>query len=697
MNNRSMLVEIGLEEMPARFVTKALNEFQERTEQWLNQSRLSFDKVETFATPRRLAVLIHALVEKQEDSEEEAKGPSKKIALDEAGEWSKAAHGFARGQGVTVEDLYFKEVKGEDYVHVKKFTAGEPVQNLLPELKDVILSIPFPKNMKWGTNELRFVRPIKWLVALYGNEVIPFEITNVKTGNTTYGHRFLGSKVELQEASDYSRQLLQEHVIVQPEERKQAIRTQIERLADDEGWTIPIDEELLEEVNNLVEYPTALYGAFDERFLKVPDDVLITSMREHQRYFPVKNDAGDLLPYFVTVRNGDHRHLENVQKGNEKVLRARLADSEFFYQEDLKKPFDSYFPRLESIVYHEELGSVADKVRRIEILAVKIAEKAGANKEELEYTRRAAHLSKVDLVTHMVNEFPELEGRMGEEYALKSEEPEEVAAAIREHYLPKQSGDRTPSHSIGAYVSAADKVDTLVTSFGIGNIPTGSQDPHGLRRQTAAVLQVFLDQSWETDLLGFMEEALDLASGLGIIKRPKDDVLKDLLEFVKLRYKNLLQDKGIRYDVVDAVLKSNAGRVDTIVQKGQFLMETLASETFKKDVEAFSRVTNISKKAAGQKTAVDSSLLTESQEKTLYDLAENKKGSISGLLEEGKVEEAYEELQEFAPVIHNYFDHIMVMTSNEELKQNRLAQMAMVSDIITSFADFNAIVFHSES
>lgn len=696
MNNQTLLLEVGLEEMPARFVTNAMTTLSRLVEKWLEDHRLRFEKIEMYSTPRRLAIVIKGLEETQRDIEEEAKGPSKKIAIDKSGEWSKAAQGFARGQKVSVEDLFFKELKGEEYVFVNKHVIGQKTVQLLPQLKDVILRVPFPKNMKWGTNDIRYVRPVKWLVAIYGSEVIPFEITNVSTGNETTGHRFLGKKRQLADADSYVETLLSEYVIVNPVERKEAIRTQIERIAESEKWVIPIDDGLLEEVNNLVEYPTALFGSFDERFLKVPDEVLITSMREHQRYFPVKNNAGELLPYFVTVRNGDHRHLENVQKGNEKVLRARLADSEFFYQEDLKKSLDSRLPRLEAIVYHEKLGSVGDKVRRIEEIAEKIARKTGATDTQLNQTKRAAQLAKADLVTHMVNEFPELEGRMGEEYALKFGEEAEVAKAIREHYLPKQSGDQPPSSTIGAYVSVADKLDTLVTSFGIGNIPTGSQDPHGLRRQTAAVLTIFLSQEWEVELFSIINDSLEIIAAKDLLSRDKHDVMKDIGDFVRLRYKNMLQERGIRYDVADAVLSTEIGFVSKTVQRAEFLMTLLKTAEFKKDVEAFSRVLNIAKKANNQAVEVNTSLLKQPEEIKLQNVADEKRTRITQLLEEGNIPDAYAQLKELEPVIHDYFANIMVMAEDTEVKENRLMQMKEVATIITSFADFQAIVFHAE-
>ncbi|MFA9558768.1 glycine--tRNA ligase subunit beta [Evansella sp. AB-rgal1] len=693
--NRTFLFEIGLEEMPARFVTNAMNQLGDKIVQWLEDNRLTYGNIKRFSTPRRLAILIEDLEEKQVDMEEEARGPSRKIALDSEGNWTKAAIGFSRGQGVPVDELFFKEVKGEEYVFVKKFTEGQDTSVLLKELKSVVEGLQFPKNMKWGSQKLRYVRPIKWLVAMYGSEIIPFKITNVETGNISYGHRFLGSSVSLDDPGEYPNLLLGQFVLVNPTERKEAIVSQIDRISESEGWRIPVDEELLEEVNNLVEYPTALYGSFNERYLSVPEDVLITSMKEHQRYFPVKNKEGKLLPHFITIRNGDHRHLENVQKGNEKVLRARLADAEFFYQEDLKHPLESRLKRLESIVYHEELGSVGDKVRRIEELALEIGKERNLSEDDLEKVTRAATLSKADLVTLMVGEFPELEGRMGEEYALKSGEDEAVAKAIYEHYLPKQSGDDIPSSDIGAIISIADKLDTVVTSFGIGLIPTGSQDPHGLRRQTAGIVQIISTKQWETDIIELLQIAITTSEKRGLLKRDKETVLEDLIEFLKLRIKNILQEQGVRYDVVDSILKTDIGQLHTLFNKATFLNEQLSNPDFKSAVEAFSRVTNIAKKADNQTSFIESKISLKEEKELLY-VKKEVEERLTSLLRNGNVQDAYEELTKLVPAIHNYFDNVMVMDDDMSVKINRLNQMKETSSLITSFADFQSIVFHTE-
>ncbi|TVP85010.1 MAG: glycine--tRNA ligase subunit beta [Alkalicoccus sp.] len=696
MNKKTLLFEIGLEEMPARFVTDAMNEFADRLIKWMEERRIDYDHVKRFSTPRRLAVQVTGLPEKQEDMEEEAKGPAEKIAVKD-GSWTKAAEGFARGQGVSPSDLYMKQYKGENYVFTKKHTEGKDLAALLPEIKEVMLQLTFPKNMRWGSYELRYVRPIKWITALFDKEVIPFEVTNVKSGRTTWGHRFLGESAELLSAGDYENVLLSQHVIADPEERKSAINNQIKEIAATENWNVPVNEGLLEEVNNLVEYPTALSGNFDESFLDVPSEVLITSMREHQRYFPVMNQEGELLAHFITVRNGDHRHLENVQKGNEKVLRARLSDAEFFFAEDKKVSLEERLPKLGSVVYHEDLGTVADKTERIRLFASLLADKIQLSDEIRQTADRAAKLCKADLVTHMVDEFPELEGRMGEYYALHDGETPETALAVKEHYLPKQSGDKTPSSEAGSLVSTADKLDTLVTSFGIGNIPTGSQDPHGLRRQTAAVLQIYLTAGWEFNLTDLIEEAVDHTASLGLLKKDKESVLKDLQEFFKLRWKNLLKDRGVRYDVAEAVMETGLNYPGLVVKKAEFLMNRLDSREFKKEVEAFSRVTNISYKAADSDKMMDEGLFEQQEEKDLDAAVKEAAKEASESLASDSVEKTYKSLQKLVPYIHNYFDNIMVMAEDEKIKSNRLAQMKQTAALILSFAEFQKIVFHSQS
>lgn len=484
--SKDLLFEIGLEEVPARFLRAAMDQLQDKLVKWLEASRIAHGEVTAYATPRRLAVMVQQVAVKQEDVSEEVKGPSRKIALDENGGWSKAALGFARSQGVDPETFTFKELGGVEYIYVTKNSVGVETKSILSEgLLGILTSMTFPKNMRWGAHEFKFVRPIKWLVALLGDEIVDLEITGVKAGNITRGHRFLGGEAVVGEASAYREVLRAQHVIVDVNERQEMIVSQIQALAQEQDWNIAIKDDLLEEVLFLVETPTVLYGTFDASFLNIPQDVLITSMREHQRYFPVLDKQGQLLPYFVTVRSGDSRSLDVIARGNEKVLRARLSDAKFFYEEDQKLQIKDALSKLESIVFHEELGTIGDKVRRIRRISDQLSAKLAVSADAADSVSRAADICKFDLVTQMVYEFPELQGVMGEDYARKAGEKEEVAKAVFEHYQPRFSGDAVPSTQAGSIVSIADKIDTIVGCFSIGIIPTGSQDPYALRRQAA--------------------------------------------------------------------------------------------------------------------------------------------------------------------------------------------------------------------
>ncbi|MFB4164891.1 glycine--tRNA ligase subunit beta [Alteribacillus sp. JSM 102045] len=693
--SNNFLLEIGLEEMPARFVTDAMEQLKTKLKVWMEENRLSYQSIEAFSTPRRLAVRINELADKQDDITEEAKGPSKKIALDDSGEWTKAAIGFAKGQKVEMESLYFKELKGTEYVFTKKEVQGKKTSELLLDVKTIITSLNFPKNMRWGSYSLKYVRPIHSIVALFGEDIIPFEITDVKSGRKTFGHRFLGNEVDLFDTKDYEEELFKQFVVVRPEERKKAIRGQIESIAKEQDWFIPVEEGLLEEVNNLVEYPTALYGSFDKEFLDIPDEVLITSMREHQRYFPVEDKSGNLLPYFIAVRNGSNEYLNNVQKGNEKVLRARLSDANFFYQEDQKLHPEEAAAKLDHIVFQEELGTIGDKIRRLQQIAPSFGEMLRLENENLNIIERAAALAKFDLVTLMVDEFSELQGIMGEKYALMAGEKPEVAAAIKEHYQPRHAGDQVPASSAGAVLGLAEKLDTITACFGIGMIPTGSQDPYGLRRQAAGAAQILLEHNFSVRLEELINETIKVLEKSGVLKRPGKEVRQDILSFFGLRLKNILAERSIRYDVADAVLEETGGQVAVLVKKADFLQTKLHDEEFKDTVEALSRVTNIARKADKIHDDVNTNLLDEAQEKELYEAYQKLREELPIQLAGANVEKAFQLLVDIKTTIHDYFDHVMVMSEDNELKENRLTQMHKLSSEIHRFANFQHIVFSS--
>ncbi|WP_203361720.1 glycine--tRNA ligase subunit beta [Bacillus sp. REN10] len=688
MNKRELLLEIGLEEMPARFVTESMNQLGQKVEAFLSEQNIAHGDIQLFSTPRRLAVIVKDVAEAQPDMEEEAKGPAKKIALSEDGEWSKAAIGFTRGQGMSVEDIYFKEIKGVEYAHVNKFVKGKPAKELLPELREVITSLHFGKNMRWADNDLRYIRPIKWMIALFGQEVIPFSITNVSTSNHTMGHRFLGEQVEITDANAYVQRLEEQYVIADPEKRKSMIREQLIAIEKDQSWVIPVDEALLEEVNNLVEFPTALYGSFNEEFLELPEEVLITSMKEHQRYFPVKSPEGTLLPYFVTVRNGNSSALEKVAHGNEKVLRARLADADFFYKEDQKTAIDTFLNKLEAIVYHEKIGTLAEKVARIRKIAASLAELTGAESDTKNKADRAAQICKFDLVTQMVYEFPELQGIMGEKYALQKGEDEEVARAINEHYQPRHAEDDTPATFTGALVSLADKLDTIVSCFAVDIIPTGSQDPYALRRQAAGIVHILADKKWNVSLEEVIEAAVAIVKEDQIGDKEAHAVLEELMAFFKLRMKHNLQEQEVRYDMIDAVLEGRIGVVPVLFEKAAVLMAHKEAANFKEAVEALSRVLNIAKKAEGT-GEVDPSLFANDEEQALYEATVRVQEAWKTA---ESVEEKYQLLTNLQPLIENYFEHTMVMAQEENIKANRLYQMQTLASLITDFADFNAVL-----
>lgn len=686
MNKRDLLLEIGLEEMPARFIPASIEALKGKMESWLSEKQLGYTSVHAFSSPRRLALVVAGLDESQQDREEEAKGPAKRIAQNDNGEWSKAAAGFTRGQGLTVDDIYFKEINGVEYAHVKKFIKGKQTSELLPELKELILSLTFPKNMRWANNDLRYIRPIKWLIALFGEEVIPFSIANVETSNKSLGHRFLGGEIVFNNPSDYEKKMLAQYVMVNANERKEAIVSQIKKLEEENNWVIPIDADLLDEVTNLVEYPTALFGTFEESFLELPTEVLITSMKEHQRYFPVKSKEGKLLPYFVTVRNGDHQHLDKVAKGNEKVLRARLADAAFFYKEDQKLVIDDLLKKLETIVYHEEIGTLAEKVARVRAIAASLSEKLSLTKEEQQDVDRAAQIAKFDLVTNMVYEFPELQGLMGERYALQKGEKKVVAAAINEHYMPRHAEDETAKSNVGAVLALAEKLDTIVSFFSIGMVPTGSQDPYALRRQATGIVQTLIDKNWSISIESLVDLTINAMSHS--LKVAGEELVDSVLSFFKLRVKHILQEKGIRYDMIDAILAEKIGGAASVLRKANVLELRKGDADFKEGIEALSRIINISNKVTTIST-VDPSLFENEYEHELYNRFQDVMEKINSEVNE---EEYFDLLFSLKDAISAYFDHTMVMADEEKVKENRLNLMMEIASYIKGFASVNEII-----
>ena len=688
--SHTFLMEIGLEEIPAHVVTPSAAQLVEKTEKFLKEQRMDFDEVQTYSTPRRLTVKVTGLADKQPDIQEEAKGPAKKIAYDKDGNWSKAAQGFARGQGVSVDDIFFKELKGTEYVYVKKFIEGKAAADVMQGMRDVAMDLKFPTMMRWGTNDFQYVRPIRWIVAMLDDQVIPFKILNIESGNVSQGHRFLGKPVELKSADDYVEALRAEKVIVDAAERKSMIRGQINDLAQKNNWKIVIDEDLLEEVNNLVEYPTVFAGSFDEKYLSVPDQVLITSMKDHQRFFYVTDQNGKLLPNFVSVRNGNTEYLENVVQGNEKVLTARLEDAKFFYEEDQKQSIADYVERLKKVMFHDKIGTIYEKMARVRLLAAQIGKFVGLNDQELADLDRAAQIYKFDLVTGMVGEFAELQGVMGEIYARLQGENDNIAAAIREEYMPTSAEGELPTTKVGAVLSIADKIDSIQAFFAAGMIPSGSNDPYALRRQALGIVRIALARNWKLSvpmMLKFVENAMNERPDLYKNIMPGDEQ-KDMQQFIIDRLAQIMNgDKQLRHDVLDTVVANPENAFVDIEEAAKILGKHLEDDDFKETIEALTRVGRMAKKAPNfeDDAVLKAELFENESEKKLAEAVKK----VATAFEQADLEEKFNQLASLKDPITDYFDSTMIMAKDEDVKQNRLLQLKQIADLTKDFGELD--------
>ncbi|ALS00802.1 glycine--tRNA ligase subunit beta [Enterococcus silesiacus] len=689
---KDLLLEIGLEEMPAHIVSPSRLQLENKIVKFLDEHNLTYETVQSFSTPRRLAIRVTQLPEQQEDTQEEVKGPAKKIAQDAEGNWSKAAEGFVRGQGLTTDAITFKELNGVEYVYVTKHNKGQQTIDVLAGLKDVITSLTFPVTMHWADYDFEYIRPIHWIVALLDDEVIPFSVLDVTTGNSSRGHRFLGDDVTFNHSDEYEEKMKEQFVIVDSNERKTMIVDQANQLADKNNWKLDLDEKLLEEVNNLVEYPTAFVGAFDEKYLSVPDEVLVTSMKEHQRYFDVRNDQGLLLPHFISVRNGDSVHIENVIKGNEKVLIARLEDAEFFYNEDKKLSIEECVNKLKNVTFHEKIGTIYEKMQRVGVIGQIIGKEVGLSDEELTDLKRASEIYKFDLVTNMVGEFPELQGIMGEKYALLQGEKTAVAKAIREHYLPTSSEGDLPVSSIGAVLAIADKLDSLFSFFTVGMIPSGSNDPYALRRQTYGVIRIIENKNWQFPLVQLQ---MDIDAAVNSDSQKYGIQLtsgqEEVIDFVKARLRQLLATKNVRHDVIDAVISSEQKDLTKLFSSATILKKHLLDKDFKPSMEALTRVINLAKKGhelLNQENKVDVALFENQAEKALHQ-AVNK---IEEQFNENTMSENYQALVELRPLIEQYFEETMVMVEDEQVKINRLNELNRIAKMSLSLASLDLLI-----
>ncbi len=711
-----LLFEIGTEEIPAKFMPGILKQLKELAAAKMQELRIPFEDITVYGTPRRMAFIAGGVAETQADVVVEAKGPSVKIAY-VSGAPSKAAQGFARGQGVDVKDLVVRD----NYVYAVKHLAGQPVVELLPGLlMDILTSLSFPKTMRWADYEFRFVRPIRWMVALFGDQIIPVEICGVKSGKFSMGHRFMqqslkaaaesqgllsaalskvGNKVysalagvkgavEIPSAGDYKKVMYDNFVMVDQDERRALILQQIKDLAAQNGGEAEINEDLLEEVNYLVEWPTALCGKFEEKFLSLPKECIITPMREHQRYFPVLDEDGNLLNKFITVRNGGSEHLDIVTHGNERVLRARLSDAEFFFNEDRATKLENRLEKLKTVSFQEGLGNMYDKSERLVKMAemLRFAINTPVDEEEL---RRCALLCKTDLVTGMVIEFTELQGVMGREYALLDGEKPEVATGIFEHYLPRFAGDALPATTIGRIVGIGDKLDNICATFSRGLAPTGSQDPYALRRQALGVINILLDANYHISLAKIIAGTLYL---LDIKPEETGKLVPQIMEFFKQRLRNLLMEQGIRYDVIDAVFadKRNDDMVDLAV-RCKALAAYVEAGNAEPLVQVSVRVSNLCKKIE-KEVAISGALFKDESENKLHEvIAAVSKEIIPEIVlyDYAAVLKAGEKVIE---PVNTFFDNVMVMDEDENVKNNRLAMLEEVRGIVNAVGDLSLLV-----
>ena len=679
---RDLLFEIGTEEIPAHVMPHLLEDLAQLAETMLKEHRLSYEKVRTLGTPRRAALIVTGLAERQEDINTETRGPSVAIAFDADGNPTKAGAGFARGQGVDPSAL----IQRDGYVYASVHESGAATAELLTSLlPDLVRAIPLPNSMRWGDLDFRFIRPIRWFVALYGTEIVPFTLAGVTSGNHSRGHRTLApADFVITSAADYEAACEKAYIIVDPERRRAMICEQITETAKACGGTAEITPDLLEEVLYLVEYPTALSGSFEEKYLALPAEAVITPMRDHQRYFPVKAADGSLLPAFITVRNGGKAHLDVVAHGNERVLRARLADAQFFFDEDRKKSLAEHREKLKTVVFQRGLGSMYEKTERLMALTTAIVEEMAAGDADgtaLADARRAAELSKADLVTGMVTEFTELQGIMGREYALLDGESSAVARAIDEQYMPRFAGDELPQTPLGVALSVADKIDNIVGTFSQGRIPTGSQDPFGLRRQALGLVLMLIEQESTMLLSDLVDEACDLYD----LEEFRDKMQVYVADFIRLRLKNVLSERGVRYDVQEAVL----GDVDLVADvpvRAAYVERLLASEGGEALVQSFVRVGNIARSVTGG--TVDPALFKAEEEGALLSAYQ----AAAAARAEG--EDTLPAEQALGRAIDTFFDAVMVMDKDARVKENRLSLLKMIDDDLLETADYSKIVLN---
>ncbi len=680
-----LLFEIGMEEIPARFLKQALVDLKNNLEKKLTENRISFEEIKTFGTPRRL-ILCSEISEIQAELNELNMGPSKEIAFKD-GVLTKAGLGFVKAQGVDEKNIEIVKTEKGEYIAVRKYSEAGQTKKVLPEiLKSLVLELTFPKSMKWADKTLRFARPIEWFLALFGKEIVEFEVEGLKSSNTSKGHRFFGKNFMVTDVEEYFEKIRENNVIIDIDERKKLVEELIGKFLSEDEQVI-IDKDLLDEVTNLVEYPYPIIGTFSEEFLEVPQEVLIISMQVHQRYFPILNKQGKLLPKFVVIRNGID-YSENVKKGNEKVLSARLSDARFFYHEDLKIPLDNNVEKLKTVVFQKDLGTIYAKMKRSEKIAVYLVDKLGYNSKK-EDILRTVRLAKADLVSNMIGEkeFTKLQGFMGADYALKLGENDNVSLGIKEHYYPRFQGDLLPSGIEGIIAGISDRIDTLVGCFGVGLIPTGSKDPFALRRAALGIVNIIIASNISVSLKELVNVSLDALEADGVLKVERVKTETDVLEFFKQRIINVLSDMKYPKDIILSVVDRDADDIISCLEKVKVIVEYSRKDDFKKLLQAIKRVGNISKD--NKDVEVNEKLFQNEYEKSLWKKSNELTKMVDKLLIQKDYTEYLDTVLGMANDIDKYFENTIVMDENKEVKYNRINQMTYLTKIFTKMAYLN--------
>lgn len=674
------LLELGVEEFPSRYMASTKQQLKQNVLEGLSSAGLSFADARIEATPRRFALWLEELKAKESEGEEVVRGPSKQAAFDAEGQPTKALLGFLRAKGLQLEDTFVEDNGKNKYVFARLKKEAVSVEKTLPTvIAEAVRKISNPRAMRWGGKNLRFLRPIRWMVSLLDDQVLPIDLEGIPVGNRTNGHRFLGEKnFVIHDVHSYETQLEENYVIIDESKRRDRILRGLNRLAREKGGVPMQNEELLEEVVNIVEYPTVFLGDVPREYLTLPPEVIITPMMDHQRYFPVVDDDGHLLPYFLSVRNGNDQGLQNVIDGNRKVLIPRLEDAKFFYQQDQAHSLEDLVPKLDELVFHEKLGTMREKTARLESLGVSLAKLLGCGPSIQQNIARAAHLCKADLVTKMVVEFTELQGTMGRIYAAENGEVDAVSHAIEEHYLPRQSGGDLPKTTAGMVLSLADKLDTLAGLFAIDINVTGSQDPFGLRRAVIGMLDILQKNLLHIELKEALRDALLLYVEQKGLVFDYNDVIARISDFFRGRLRTKLQEQGIRYDVADAVLATEDDDYLRLMQKAAIAQKVIEKDTENELITGFVRIESMAEHA--ESTAVDANVLQDEDQTMFASLS--RADAVREALQKDHYEEAFALLADWMPILHDYLDRTMILVDDASLKEARLGMLAQVNALI---------------